>query len=322
MTNARLDFGTSANDVLEFGGAARPLIFFPAAGGAQVRVAVRVHTRFESDPPGLYQVAATLIVSRGTATTSRLQVCELGLENVVQPGRDAIEIMLDGQIGDAQLRAIDALRDGADDIWVTLKIRATRIDHAPGPPANGQTEIPARFTSRSGELSFALASSDWLAQWKRAQSGTFLEVLLPLTGHPDYALAAGRIAQAQAQQRGGDLDAALRAARKAIEAVRRGRGGTLAIAKAALAKKDRRERTKDERWALFVEAAFDLLSGAGHDDPGVSENFEWSRPEADTLIAATAGLLGQLAHDNSATGAAADAAVLPITDLDTLSTSV
>lgn len=64
------------------------------------------------------------------------------------------------------------------------------------------------------------------------------------------------------------------------------------------------------------------MSGAGHDDPGVSEHFEWSRPEADTLIAATAGLLGQLAEDNPATGTAVDAAVLPADDPDTLSTPV
>src|SRR5690242_15967343 len=99
MTTARLDFGTSTDDVLEFDAAARPLLFFPAAGGAQVRLSVRVHQRAEPNPPGPYQVAATLIVSRGAATTSRLHVGELVLENVVQPGRDAIEIMLDGQIG-------------------------------------------------------------------------------------------------------------------------------------------------------------------------------------------------------------------------------
>jgi hypothetical protein len=102
--------------------------------------------------------------------------------------------MLDGQIGDVQLRAIEARRDGADDLWVTLKIRAIRIDHAPG-----QHEAAARLNSRSGELSFAVASSEWLAQWKRAQTGIFLEVLIPLTGHPDYAQAAGRVVEAPSQ---------------------------------------------------------------------------------------------------------------------------
>ena len=91
------------------------------------------------------------------------------------------------------------------------------------------------------------------------------------------------------------IEEALGEARKAIEKVR----GAYQTGKlsAVAAKKDARQRTKEERWALYVESIFSLLSAAVHDDEGTTENFEWTRAEAEALILSVAGMLSRLAED-------------------------
>jgi hypothetical protein len=93
-----------------------------------------------------------------------------------------------------------------------------------------------------------------------------------------------------------NVEEALGETRKAVERVRSAYK-TRNLAAAAAAKADPRQHTKEERWALYVESTFSLLSGAVHDDEGTTENFTWTRAEADGLIVSAAGLLGRLAED-------------------------
>src|ERR1039457_1594596 len=55
-------------------------------------------------------------------------------------------------------------------------------------------------------------------------------------------------------------------------------------------KKDKRELTADERWALIRAAMEDQASGAMHVDPG-TKDYKYTRAEVETRIAMTAGLL-------------------------------
>src|SRR5271154_4168750 len=55
-------------------------------------------------------------------------------------------------------------------------------------------------------------------------------------------------------------------------------------------KKDKGERTADERWALIRAAMEDQASGAIHVDPG-TRDCKYTRAEVETLIAMTAAVL-------------------------------
>jgi hypothetical protein len=54
--------------------------------------------------------------------------------------------------------------------------------------------------------------------------------------------------------------------------------------------KDKRELTADERWALIWAAMEDQARWAMHVDPG-TKDYKYTRAEAETRIAMTAGLL-------------------------------
>ncbi|MFF1378737.1 hypothetical protein [Streptomyces sp. NPDC058308] len=45
---------------------------------------------------------------------------------------------------------------------------------------------------------------------------------------------------------------------------------------------------------MFIQSAFNLFSGAPHDDAGTTENFTWTRADAVAAVTAAAGLLAQL----------------------------
>ncbi|MER5312259.1 hypothetical protein ABT034_31280 [Streptomyces sp. NPDC002773] len=60
------------------------------------------------------------------------------------------------------------------------------------------------------------------------------------------------------------------------------------------AKKKVAERDQEERWAVLIQSAFALFSGAPHDDSGTTENFVWTRADAVAAVATAAGLLARL----------------------------
>ncbi len=52
------------------------------------------------------------------------------------------------------------------------------------------------------------------------------------------------------------------------------------------------ERTQEQRWAAIYYGVLSLASAAHHDDE-VTTDFFWSRPDAEAVLAATAGLLAR-----------------------------
>lgn len=304
--SAFIDFGNQ--DTLRFEEVARPLRLWPAVGGAHLNLEVRVSTGADRSPAIPYQVSALMRVGPGYQMNTR-PLCQLAVSSTIQPGRDGTTCTFTGFVSDAQLRAVEELRGGADDLWIALNITATRIDELPhrAQPVTQAPEAVAqvpeavthahgvRFTDRTATLDFSITSGEWLRAWEQVDAGSFMEVLVPLPEAPEYAKAVGRVRAARKLIQGDHLEEALGEARKAVEAVRAAyKTSNLA---AAAKDKPRKERDKDERWALLVEDLFGLVSGAAHDDPDLSEHFEWTRAEAVALVATTAGLLARLAGE-------------------------
>jgi hypothetical protein len=154
---------------------------------------------------------------------------------------------------------------------------------------------PGRLIEGWGIETFSIQSGEWAEALERVDAGSFVELLVPLPTNKQLANSVRRLRKARELMRSDKVEEALGEARKAVEKVRKTYGtGKLA---AAAGKKDARQHTKEERWAIYVESVFSLLSGAVHDDEGTTEHFVWTRAEADTLIMSVAGMLARLAED-------------------------
>jgi hypothetical protein len=102
-----------------------------------------------------------------------------------------------------------------------------------------------------------------------------------------YATATRRVREARDLLRANDVDGALGRIRLALDAVR-DELDTLKVVQAA--PKAARERTLQERIAVFVEAAYSMLSGAQHDDD-LTKTFRYTRTHAAMMINTVAGLV-------------------------------
>ena len=293
---AHLDFGNG--HTVRFEDTARPLRLWPAVGGARIDLGVRASAGSDTTPATPYRVSAVMNIG-ANPTLGQLPLCQLTMDSAIQPGRDGGTFTLHGFLSDAQLRAAEEIRGAADDLWIRLEITAVMVEET-AVTGGAQNPAPshthqARLVDRTASLAFALSSGEWLKAWEQAAAGSYMEVLVPLPTDPGYAKAVERIQTARQLIHGNHLEEALGEARKAIEPVREAYK-TRATADTARGK-PAKERDKDERWALLVEDLFALVSGAAHDDPGITEHFGWTRPEAVTIVATAAGLLGRLAID-------------------------
>jgi hypothetical protein len=261
------------------------LRLIPAVAGAQLELQVRVITAGQptaGQPAGSerFGLAAAVFVSR-VAHQGRRLLCRVDVGHLVTPTARGADIRLTGFISAEQLRAVEELRVGGD-LWLALAFTVSTV--AANPPG------PAGWT---GELSFSVRSAEWATQLELVDAGAFVEVLVPVPDATDLAGAVQRLREARRLLQDNEIDAALGAARKALEpvleAVRDG-----GLAKGAQAKSPR-ERDLPERFAVLVEATFSLLSGAAHDDE-VTAGFRYSRAEAVALVATTAGLVKRLAN--------------------------
>jgi hypothetical protein len=258
------------------------LRMYPGVGGARVELTMKV-TRLDERKDGPpCQVTAAMSVGRNANVGQRF-LCDLRHEHLINPPTQGTQIGLKGFISDHQLRVIEAIRRGAA-LWVSLELHVTCADGEPGRLLRGWATEP-----------FDIQPGEWAAALELADAGSYVELLVPLPGNTQNANAVRRLRKARDLMRDDKVEEALGETRKAVEKVRSVyETGRLA---AAAARADARQRTKEQRWALYVESIFSLLSGAVHDDQGTTENFTWSRAEADALIVSVAGMLGRLAED-------------------------
>lgn len=255
---------------------------FAAIGGARVELTMKATRLDERKDAPQCQVTASMSAGRDPNMGQRF-LCDLRQENLINPITQGTGTTLSGFIADHQLRVIEAIRRGAA-LWVSLTLTVTCID--------GE---PARLLRESATENFNIQPGEWATALEHADAGSYVELLVPLPDNQEHATAVRRLRTARELMRADNVEEALGETRKAVERVRTAYK-TRSLA-AAAAKKDARQHTKEERWALYVESTFSLLSGAVHDDEGTTENFTWTRAEADALIVSAAGMLGRLAED-------------------------
>lgn len=235
-------------------------------------------------------VTASLFLSPRVPQQDRLYVTELEAAHLVTAVEKASTFQMHGFIRDDQLRTIDELRAGRD-FWLTIAMRVSYVD-----------QTPPRLLQAGADLSISVESGVWLRRLAEARRGGFFEVFVPLDGGTDYETAEQELEKAHAELLGNNIDAALLAARKALETVRKAWKTTNIVRnvkKREASDQDPRpelKRTVPERFAFITEDLFAGLSGALHKEEG-TKGYEYSRGEATTLIASVCGLVAQLAEE-------------------------
>jgi hypothetical protein len=274
-----LHLNIAPNEALVFAPTRRVFRLAPAVGGAKVQLSVTVRRTAERKDAPPFQVSAAMLISKNPSRERRL-LTHLRAGHLTNPTQVATELSLTGLVSDEQLRVAEALRGGAEHIWVTLQVSVTCVDGD-----------PPQLVSGSGELDFDLPSGEWAQELERVDTGSYIEILVPLTSDNEHATAVRRLRKARELIRDNHLEEALGEARKAVEAIRAAEGTLDAVRQAR--SKHPRDRDQRERWAFLVEDIFSLLSGAAHDDPGTTEHFVWTREDVLALFATTAGLLNR-----------------------------
>jgi hypothetical protein len=268
------------NDRLDFEAARDALRLTPAVGGTTIELNLKVGRAVDSATPSRYRIAAVLDISR-LSQQGRRRLCRLEARYLVTPSVRPTPFSLTGFASDEQLRAAENVRRGGD-LWFALALDVWTVDAE-----------PAGLAAYNGDMSFPIPAGEWCTQLELVDAGSVVEILVPMPSAPEHAAAVKRLQEARQLLRDNEVDAALGAARKALEPVlEAARDGGLA--KGAQAK-SARDRTLDERFAVLVENTFSLLSGAAHDDE-VTRDFRYSRAEAEALLATTAGLVNRLAQ--------------------------
>lgn len=175
-------------------------------------------------------------------------------------------------ITNAQLLALEEHRTG--DLRLEVHIRSY-LPQASGFPGGG--EVIERI---------AVAESRWRQQLVGLGRTLGAEMLIPFPADdgPRQAVA-DLLGEAQRLLGGNEVDSAILHIRKALEAMKPLSGWNWPPSK-----KDRNDRTADERWAVIRGALEHQASGAMHEDGG-TKGYVYSRGEAEALIGLTAALL-------------------------------
>lgn len=247
--------------------------------GAQLELTVRAIAAGQPST-GPVLLAATVYASN-SLQQGRRTLCRVRARHHVVPTARGAEVQLIGQISDEQLRAVEEMRAGGD-LWLGLSVETSGVlADSPGP------------VIWPGELHIPVSSAEWAIQVELVDAGALVELLVAMPKSADLAGAVERLREARRLLRDNEIDAALGAARKALEPIlEAARDG--GVSKGAAAK-SARDRDLPERFAVLIEATHSLLCGAAHDDETTAA-FRYTRAEAQTLIAATAGLVKRLAE--------------------------
>ncbi|MGA4902958.1 hypothetical protein ACPCAJ_35360 [Streptomyces griseoincarnatus] len=189
------------------------------------------------------------------------------------------DLTLETTVTDRQLRGLEKARAVAD-LSLRAQLTLTALAEPKHWPVAQDQEI------------IHIPHATWSNALTQLDVGAFVDVLIPITTVEARATGARRIREAKAAIRNGRYEHAVALARAALDPVREA-CDTHRVNMEALKKKPA-ERDQEERWAVFIQSAFNLFSGAPHDDAGTTENFAWTRADAIAAVTAAAGLLARL----------------------------
>lgn len=189
-----------------------------------------------------------------------------------------------GFVSHDQFRVLEELRSGGD-MEISINFQVLCL-----------AENPIRFDARTTQEVFWLSPGEWSEAVSRVEAAAFVELLVPIVKDPRFNAAAKRLIDVRDHIREGQYEEAVKNDRAALEPVRAAHCSS-ALLKNARAKANPKQRDQAERWAVLIDDLYSLLSGAVHDDAGVTENFTWSRADAAALTAMVGGLLRRLADE-------------------------
>ncbi|RAG86170.1 hypothetical protein DN069_07765 [Streptacidiphilus pinicola] len=243
----------------------------------------RLGVRFELSAIGdypkgvLHQIGAEVWVRDVPGVSGWLGTAQIDRP---QPGREfetTITMVL--PITEEQLRRLEKGRAGRD-LQVSLDFHAVALGGDLGWPAAEDQET------------ITIPHAEWGKALSQIDLGAYVDVLVPITLVEGRATAARRIREAKLAITNGQYEHAVTLSRAALDAVRDACDNKVVFARAV--KKKPEERDQLERWAILIQAAFQLFSGAPHDDAGSTEHFTWTRADAVAAVAVAAGLLARL----------------------------
>jgi hypothetical protein len=267
------------------------LTLTPALDGARLQLSLQVWTNVAPPSPlGGIALSGTLHVAGSAAYRPRFELCELTTEDLFTPVTAPTTVNLSGHVTDHALQVAEQKRAGGPLHLVFGLSRARWV--AGSPPIQGE--------SVAGEFVFELYADEWNTQLEKVTTASHLNLTIPITDDRDLQVAAGHIRTARTYIGDGDkkVNAVASELRQALDPVRE-TYRTKDLAKAAR-DKPTHERSKDERWALVVEARFSWLSAFEHDDHEAIKGCTMDRSEALDVLYEVAGKVQRLAVDRRA----------------------
>jgi hypothetical protein len=178
------------------------------------------------------------------------------------------------------------------DVELTLDLSATVL------ALPGGVELTVTSQTR-----YRIPAHRWLEQLDNvgAAVGITIRVPSPLTDaanpersesakEPSMTRAAKRLREARAALRDGNFEGCITSCRFVLE--------NIALLDRPLPAEPvrlavPRSRTQRQRWSAMFHDLYSLASGASHDDE-LTATFEWTRADAEAVLAATAGLLARV----------------------------
>ncbi|QMU67238.1 hypothetical protein [Streptacidiphilus sp. P02-A3a] len=192
-------------------------------------------------------------------------------------------LRLNASVTDEQLRRLEQAR-ASRDLTLRADLVGVRLDATGTSWPVGQCQVRV-----------SIPHAEWSKKVEQLDAGAYVDVLVPITQVEGRAIAARRIREAQLAIRNGDYEGAVGKARSALDAVRPACNTEVIYNRVMNRGSKAKERTQEERWAVLIQSAYQLFSGAPHDDQGTTEHFTWTRADAVAAVATSAGLLARLA---------------------------
>lgn len=260
----------------------------PTFDGAHIAVEMMSWTQNPRQDQISVVVTATLLVGRSHNPNEMRRLAALRSDGLVYNHASPARLTLAGHASAQALREVEEERAGGE-LWLVLaNLKATALQGA-----------PAIFFEGTGtNLAVKVLAGQWAAELEKVTDASYVEILIPVTDDPEMSIAAGRVRKARALVRGGEFNAAAGELRQALEPVR-AFYKTLDAYSAAVSKNPK-QRTENERFAMYVQGLYNWLTSYIHDDEESIKGCQMDRPAANQALAAVAGLLQRLARDHAA----------------------
>ena len=198
---------------------------------------------------------------------------------------------IEAMLSDEQLIALESAR-GAGDVELTFDLSTTLFATPSG--------VESSVTSQTR---YRIPAHRWLEQLDNVGAAVGITIRVPspladasaperaeLASEPSMVRAAKRLREARAALRDNNLEGCIKSCRSVLENI-------ALLVRPLPADQVRltvpKSRTQEQRWSAVHHDLFSLASGASHDDE-LTATFEWTRLDAEAVLAATAGLLARV----------------------------